>query len=216
MAEQENDYLTKLQKQQAEIIKNLKSSTTENISKAKIKRQEKLVQTAWQQANLPKGSMQLDNAIMYLQNTLVTIQNEIGNEQKYTLLYKFVAKAHINSMQMSYNEAVAKSGDDEATSTAKSSANAANQEEHKHQFGTEGYKYPSMEFPSTHEDLNSYNNAVKARIEKKYETLIKNVHFYLCYLFLETGDYRNAIKHGQTMLSTFEGRLLKKTQFTVM
>jgi len=40
--------------------------STENISKAKIKRQEKLVQTAWQQANMPKGSMQLENAIMYL------------------------------------------------------------------------------------------------------------------------------------------------------
>lgn len=132
MAEQENEYLTKLQKQQAEIIKNLKSSTTENISKAKIKRQEKLVQTAWQQANLPKGSMQLDNAIMYLQNTLVTIQNEIGNEQRYTLLYKFVAKAHINSMQMSYNEAVAKSGDDDSTAASKSTTHAANQEESKH------------------------------------------------------------------------------------
>ena len=46
IAEQENDYLTKLQKTQADIIKNMKQST-ENISKAKIKRQEKLVQTAW-------------------------------------------------------------------------------------------------------------------------------------------------------------------------
>lgn len=45
--EHENEYLGKLQKQQAEIIKNMKQST-ENISKAKIKRQEKLVQTAWQ------------------------------------------------------------------------------------------------------------------------------------------------------------------------
>ena len=80
---------------------------TENISKAKIKRQEKLVQTAWQQANMPKNSMQLDNAIMYLQNVLVTIQNEISNEQRYTLLYKFIAKAHIHHMQLWYNEAVA-------------------------------------------------------------------------------------------------------------
>lgn len=76
--------------------------------------------------------MQLDNAIMYLQNTLVTIQNEIGNEQRYTLLYKFVAKAHINSMQMSYNEAVAKSGDDDSTAASKSTTHAANQEESKH------------------------------------------------------------------------------------
>lgn len=56
------------------------------------------MQTAWQQANIPKGSMQLENAIMYLQNVLVTIQNEIKNDQKYTLLYKFIAKAHIHNM----------------------------------------------------------------------------------------------------------------------
>lgn len=37
ITEQENDYLAKLQKTQAEIIKNMKPST-ENISKAKIKR----------------------------------------------------------------------------------------------------------------------------------------------------------------------------------
>ena len=55
-------------------------SPTENISKAKIKRQEKLVQTAWQAINLPKNSMQLDNAVMYLQNVLVTVQSEISNE----------------------------------------------------------------------------------------------------------------------------------------
>lgn len=42
------------------------------------------------------------------------------------------------------------------------------------------------------------------------------MHFYLAYLFLETGDYRNAIKHGETLLKTFEGRLTKKTQFTAM
>ena len=85
--------------------------STENISKAKIKRQEKLVQTAWQQANMPRGSMQLDNAIMYLQNVLVTIQSEISNEQRYTLLYKFVAKSHIHGMQQWYNEAIAKSNE---------------------------------------------------------------------------------------------------------
>ena len=45
---------------------------------------------------------------------------------------------------------------------------------------------------------------------------MKNVHFYLAYLFLETGDYRNAVKHSEIVLRNYEGRLLKKTQFTVM
>ena len=52
-------YLAKLKKMQAEIIKNMKKSSSGNISKAKIKRKEKLVQTAWQKANITKGSMQL-------------------------------------------------------------------------------------------------------------------------------------------------------------
>ena len=56
---------------------------------------------------------------------------------------------------------------------------------------------------------------MKARIEKKYETLIKNVHFYLCYLFLEIQDFKNCLKHGEILISQFSGRLTSKTQFTV-
>lgn len=217
--------------------------STENISKAKIKRQEKLVQTAWQQANMPKGSMQLENAIMYLQNSLVTIQNEISNEQRYTLLYKFIAKAHIHHMQTWYNEAVAKSndgsdlvsGDSEQSSQLKNASNRDNNEESKtagkqalatggssstsKTYGDDGYKYPQLEFPASHDDLAAYNASVKSRIETKYETLTKNIHFYLTYLFLETGDYRSAIRHGETVLRLYGGndsRLTKKTHFTVM
>ena len=52
--------------------------------------------------------MQLENAIMYLQNVLIAIQNEISNESRYTLLYKFITRAHIMQMQLSYNDAHAK------------------------------------------------------------------------------------------------------------
>ena len=45
---------------------------------------------------------------MYLQNVLVAIQNEISNESRYTLLYKFISRSHIIQMQQSYNEAHAK------------------------------------------------------------------------------------------------------------
>jgi len=83
-------------------------------------------------------------------------------------------------------------------------------------FGDDGFRYPQLEFPATTKDLNTYNKSVSERIEKKYETLAKNVHFYLAYLFLETGDFRNAVKHGELVLKQYEGRLLKKTQFTVM
>jgi hypothetical protein len=49
---------------------------------------------------------------------------------------------------------------------------------------------------------------------KKYANLVKNVHYYLCYLFLETADFRNAIKHGELLLEQFGGKLSKKTRFT--
>lgn len=72
------------------------------------------------------------------------------------------------------------------------------------------------EFPSTHDELSSYNKSVKQRVEKKYETLMKNVNFYLCYLFLEVNDFRNSIKHGEILIGQFSGRLTTKTTFTVM
>jgi len=127
---------------------------------------------------------------------------------------------------MWYNEAVAKGIDsadqtDSATSATEETKSASNGAQPQpvpsaKAFGEDGYKYPQLEFPATHEELANYNKAVRTRIEKKYETLTKNVHFYLTYLFLETGDFRNAVKHGQLVLKTYEGRLLKKTQFTVM
>ena len=44
---------------------------------------------------MPKDSMQLYNAVMYFENVLVAIQNEVNNEKNYTLLYKFIVRAHI-------------------------------------------------------------------------------------------------------------------------
>ena len=68
-------------------------------------------------------------------------------------------------------------------------------------YGEDGYKYPTLDFPTTQEELVTYNESVEKRINAKYATLIKNVHFYLTYLFLELGDYRNAVKHGEQLLS---------------
>ena len=42
------------------------------------------------------------------------------------------------------------------------------------------------------------------------------MHFYLAYLCLETSDYQGAIRHSEIVLRKFEGRITKKTQFTVM
>lgn len=52
--------------------------------------------------------MQLQNAVQYLQNTLIAIQNEISNSQKYTLLFKYLHNANIQKMQLAYQESQAK------------------------------------------------------------------------------------------------------------
>ena len=121
-------------------------------------------------------------------------------------------------MQSWYNESVATDPLNDSDSSAKTTAaqNQSREEAKTKPFGQEGYRYPQLEFPATNDALSTYNIQVKERIEKKYDTLTKNVHFYLAYLFLETGDYRNAVTHGQIVLEKYEGRLLKKTQFTVM
>ena len=67
--------------------------------------------------------MQLENAIMYLQNVLIAIQNEISNESRYTLLYKFITRAHIMQMQLSYNDAHAKIESDQSLTESYHPAN---------------------------------------------------------------------------------------------
>jgi len=107
MQERENDIAEKIKQVQSEITKNRQKLTT-NMSKAQLKKQEKAYQQAWTNTNTPKDSMQLYNAVQYLQNALIAIQNEIGNSQKYTLLFRYLHNAHVQKMQSSYNDAHAK------------------------------------------------------------------------------------------------------------
>ena len=114
-------------------------------------------------------------------------------------------------MQLSYNDAHAKIESDQYLTESYHPANeettqkGAGEKQAKGssavpEYGDDNFKYDLPEFPSTHDDLSSYNKSVEQRIKKKYETLIKNVHFYLCYLFLEVNDFRNAIKHGEIVI----------------
>jgi hypothetical protein len=41
---------------------------------------------------------------MYFENVILAIQNEIANEKNYTLLYKFIVRAHVVQMQHSYDQ----------------------------------------------------------------------------------------------------------------
>ena len=117
------------------------------------------------------------------------------------------------------NEESKTSGSKGGAAQSQTTTAAAGVSENGKTYGEDGYRYPQLEFPSTHDDLSAFNAGVKERIETKYASLVKNVHFYLSYLFLETGDYRNAVRHAEVVLKKFGGsdsRLSKKTQFTVM
>lgn len=119
------------------------------MSKAQLKKQEKAYQQAWTNTNTPKDSMQLYNAIQYLQNALIAIQNEIGNSQKYTLLFRYLHNAHVQKMQSSYNDAHAKLSN-EYMSDCDPNTNKRAQEtvsDKNDTYGDDGWQYPTMDYP---------------------------------------------------------------------
>jgi len=51
--------------------------------------------------------------------------------------------------------------------------------------------------------------------EKKYNTLVRNIYFYLCFVSLELSDYAGCIRNGNELLKKFAGKLTAKTEFTI-
>lgn len=215
VSDHEQAYLDKLKQTQTEITKaRSKTNNNSNQSKAQMKKQEKAAQQAWAINNLPKDSMSLEYAIMYLQNVLIAIQNEITNEINYSLQYKFMVRVHLMNMQQQYNEIhvipSASQGD-----AAASSAKDTKEEETKSSKKEETHHvYPLPDFPASQDALTKYKKDIETKINLKYETLSKNVHLHLCYAFLMTYDYRNAIKHGTILIKQF--KVNQKTEFTVL
>lgn len=93
--ENESDYLERLKQVQNELNKQRHKQAGSAASKAQQKKSEKLTLQAWTNTHMPADSLQLFNAVMYLENVLVAIANEVQNERNYTLLYKFLARAHV-------------------------------------------------------------------------------------------------------------------------
>ena len=69
--------------------------------------------------------------------------------------------------------------------------------------------------PTIETDCVSFFISLILSSDKKYLTLIKNVHFYLCFVSLELGDYTSSIRHGNELLKQFSGKLTPKTEHTV-
>lgn len=61
------------------------------------------------------------------------------------------------------------------------------------EYGDDSYTYPLIEVP---QNLSLFNSHHKSQIEKKYQTLVKNIYFYLTYLCLELNDYSGTIRYG--------------------
>lgn len=54
--------------------------------------------------------------------------------------------------------------------------------------------------PSTQADYDKYVEDIRSQVYKKYDSLMKNVHQYLCYMYLITYNYQKCIEHGDLLL----------------
>lgn len=185
------------------------------MSKAQLKKQEKAYQQAWASTNVPKDSMQLSNAVQYLQNALLAVQAETQNSQKYTLLFRYLHNAHLIKMQQSYNDLHARLSLEHLSESETNRRQTEQSKTGSTAFGEDGWQYPQLECPSTPQSVQQFNSTQKSAVEKKYQTMVKNVYFYLCYACLELNDYAGCVRNGQELLKRFAGKLTSKTEFTV-
>jgi hypothetical protein len=72
---------------------------------------------------------------------LVAIKNEVKNSQSYTLLFRYLHNAHVQKMQLLYDEAHAKVSLDHLSENEINRRQAENSEP-KNDFGEDGWLYP--------------------------------------------------------------------------
>lgn len=54
--------------------------------------------------------------------------------------------------------------------------------------------------PTTNAELEAYVADIRNSVYKKYDGLLKNVHQYLCYMYLISYNYQKCIDHGEILL----------------
>jgi tetratricopeptide (TPR) repeat protein len=57
-----------------------------------------------------------------------------------------------------------------------------------------------QQLPQTKDELEKYEKEIRTQVYKKFDSLIKNTHQYLSYLYLITYNYRKCIEHGEKLL----------------
>lgn len=72
----------------------------QGITKTALKKYEKTTIQAWAHINSSSGnSLQLESAIMYMQNALSQVESQIKNEVRYSINFKQVASQQITQME---------------------------------------------------------------------------------------------------------------------
>jgi hypothetical protein len=118
-------------------------------------------------------------------------------------------------MQSSYNDAHAKLSNEYLSDMETPQQSKKDSDGKSEAYGEDGWQYPTMDCPQSQQQINQYNQSHKSQVEKKYQTMVKNIYFYLCYTHLELNDYAGCIRNGNELLKRFSGKLLVKTEFTV-
>ena len=70
-----------------------------------------------------------------------------------------------------------------------------------------------QKIPQTQSEYEDYVTEIRASVTKKYESLIKNAHQYLCYMYLITYNYNKCIEHGKKLIKL--GNLATSTTYNV-
>ena len=164
--------------------------------------------------------MSLNNAVMYLQNVLVAIQMEINCKVRYSIFFRYIARSNILQMQNSYDEAHSKSNSGlnfPDQQTAASEQEKSSKDSQSCAYGDDNFKFELPDFPLSQGALNEFSKVIDQNTATKYSAMVRNVHFYLCYIFLELQDYSNAVRHGLHVVQEFwpKKQISVKTYFTV-
>lgn len=92
MQDFESNKLEDSKKAYLEAHKKFNQEQLQGITKTALKKYEKTTTQAWAHINSSSGtSLQLDSAIMYMQNVLSQIESQVTNETRYSLHFRQVA-----------------------------------------------------------------------------------------------------------------------------
>eukprot|EP00347_Sterkiella_histriomuscorum_P018969 403343469 len=213
MTSHDQTQFEKLKQQQQEILKSQSQGYIQKQTKAQQKKEKLAQQQKQNQINMPPESMSLQSAIMYFQNALIGIEEHKQNEINYSLYIRFLLRQqHLNSVITANNERIQVGHFSVGVSqNLPDSINASFEPQNLNE--SEDIQYLT-EYPQSQQDLIAYKQQIRQQVDKKYETLKKNILMHLCYAQLLSNDFQSAIKTGNNILRNLNPNA--QTKFIVM